>query len=180
VRRTLPFVALWFVAGAAAAGIATAGVAVVNDQLTGSRPSPLSAAEVRQQAAAAEDAATTTSTGSTTSTTEPGGSTTTTTARPGAGTTGGTDGGPDPTATTTSASPTSVTRTYELVGGTATIRFSPSGITVLSATPKPGFAAEVEPEGTGMKVEFESEVHRSRIDAWWAGGPQTETREDDR
>ena len=183
MRRTLPFVALWFVAGAAAAGIATAGVAVVNDQLTGSRPAPLSAAEVRQQAGATPATSTTDTTERpTTTTTAPAGPTTTTSVGT-SGTTGSTDGGgsggPTPASPpATSAPAAAVTRTYELVGGTTTIRFAPSGITVLSATPKPGFAAKVEPEGAGKKVEFESDAHRSRIDAWWSGGPQTRIRED--
>jgi hypothetical protein len=58
------------------------------------------------------------------------------------------------------------------------VRFSPTGVTVLVATPKPGFTAEVEGEGSGVKVEFESETHKSRLDAWWDGGPRAEVRED--
>jgi hypothetical protein len=28
-----------------------------------------------------------------------------------------------------------------------------------------------------VKVEFESDGHESRVDAWWDGGPQVERRE---
>ena len=35
-----------------------------------------------------------------------------------------------------------------------------------------------EPEhGNGVKVEFESDGHESRVDAWWDAGPQVERRE---
>ncbi|MGI9612750.1 MAG: hypothetical protein ACR2QO_07585 [Acidimicrobiales bacterium] len=95
---------------------------------------------------------------------------------------------PDPTATPASTStptppppPTaeqSQVITYSLVGGSTAISFTPSGLTVLCATPNPGFEVRVEPESPGVKVEFEADHHESRIDAWWAGGPQHEIREE--
>ena len=70
-------------------------------------------------------------------------------------------------------------RTYNLVGGTAALRFSPSGVTVEYATPKAGFTVEVEPENVnGVKVEFESADHKSRVDGWWDNGPRDRVRED--
>ena len=67
-----------------------------------------------------------------------------------------------------------------MVGGTATLRFSAAGVTVLTATPKPGFSVDTSStHGNGVRVEFESDDHRSRVDAWWDGGPQDEVREDD-
>jgi hypothetical protein len=33
--------------------------------------------------------------------------------------------------------------------------------------------------GSSVRVEFRSDEHDSRIDAWWDGGPQTSVREDD-
>lgn len=178
VRRILPFVALWLAAGALAVVVASAGVSVVDDHLTASRPAPLSAEEVHERV---QQAATSTTAAGPTPTTASPPSTTTSVPAP-TTTAGGTD---DPTTGGTTSPPTTaptppVTRTYELVGGTTTIRFSASGVTVLSSTPKPGFTAEVEPEGTGVKVEFESEDHKSRIDAWWANGPQTQSREEAR
>ena len=60
----------------------------------------------------------------------------------------------------------------------ATLRFSPAGVEVVGATPNEGFSVDSEPEhGNGVKVEFESDAHDSRIDAWWDGGPQVERRE---
>ena len=188
MRRTLPFVAVWFAAGALAAAIATAGVAVVDDQLTSSRPPPLSAQQVRDALADGDRAQ---SSAGTTSTTAAEGSTTSTTAGPsrsagddevGSGDTGGARP-VEPTTTTARApapSPAAVTRTYDLVGGTATLRFSPTGVTVVAATPAPGFDVGTgDSHDGGTRVEFESDDHRSRLDAWWDGGPQDEVREDD-
>lgn len=89
--------------------------------------------------------------------------------------------GPSDTTTTTNGATTDAqaeTRTYALVGGTAALRFAPSGVSVLYATPKPGFTVETEPEHVnGFRVEFESDAHRSRVAGWWEGGPQDRTRE---
>lgn len=73
----------------------------------------------------------------------------------------------------------SQTKTFTLIGGTTSIRFSPSETKVLWATPNPGYEVRIEPESPGIKVEFRSDDHRSRIDAWWNGGPRHEIREDD-
>lgn len=77
------------------------------------------------------------------------------------------------------AQPEETVRTFELYGGTATVRFSPAGVDVLSAVPDAGFSADVEPEDGGMRVEFESDHHRSRLDVWWNGEPRYETEERD-
>ncbi len=59
-----------------------------------------------------------------------------------------------------------------------TLSFSPGGVDVVGATPNEGFTVDTEPEhGNGVKVEFESDGHESRVDAWWDGGPQVERRE---
>jgi hypothetical protein len=71
-------------------------------------------------------------------------------------------------------------QTFELLGGTATVRFSPSAVEVLSAVPAAGFTAKVEPEGEGTRVEFESADHRSRLDAWWGDRPRHEIDEQSR
>jgi hypothetical protein len=66
------------------------------------------------------------------------------------------------------------------VGGTASLRFSATGVTVLSASPAPGFTVDIgDSHSGGKRVEFERDGHRSRLDAWWDGGPQDEVREDD-
>jgi hypothetical protein len=147
---------------------------MVRGQVTGSRPAPLSAAQVEDELASAGDG-TTTTTGSTSSTTS-------TSAPPATATPTTTASGPGPTTTTTTrpAAPSASSKTYDMVGGTATLRFSAAGVTVLAATPKPGFSVDVSSaHGNGVRVEFESDDHRSRVDAWWDGGPQDEVREDD-
>ena len=150
----------WLVAGVLAVALASAAVSRVGNEVTGSRPSPLSAGEVQQELTAASTTSSTSSMTSAppeTSTPTTSGSTTTSAAVP--TTTGATD-------------PRAETRTYALVGGTATLRFTPQGVTVVTATPNPGFSVDVEPENVnGVKVEFESDAHESRVDGWWDGGP---------
>jgi hypothetical protein len=149
VRRTLALGAVWVAAAAVAAGVAWAGIGVVGDQVTDDRPAPLSADEVAQAVASQSASSTTTA---------PDGAPTTTTAPP-----------VDASATT---------RTYRMEGGVVTLRFTPAGVDVVGATPNEGFTVDTEPEhGNGVKVEFESDGHESRVDAWWDGGPQVERRE---
>ena len=174
MRRTLTFVALWLLAGAAAATVAWLGVSSVSDELAGSasHPEPLTAEEIRDEVAA----------GSSTTTT-PGAPTTApvTTSTTADGTTPTTAATPTTTPATTTTRPpvAATTRSYDLVGGTVTLRFAPSGVTVVVATPAPGFSVELgDSHDTGAKVEFEGEDHRSRVEGWWDGGPQDEVREE--
>ncbi|MDH3753459.1 MAG: hypothetical protein OEU32_06255, partial [Acidimicrobiia bacterium] len=89
---------------------------------------------------------------------------------------------PDPESSSTPEppppAPAAQTLTFNLVGGSTAISFSASGVQVLWATPNPGFGVEIEPESPGIKVQFESEGHKSRIEAWWSAGPQHEIREE--
>lgn len=108
--------------------------------------------------------------------------TTTTTARPGgsSATTSTTQPVSPPPTTAPPAAAQPVTRSYDLEGGTTTLQLTPTGVTVVVATPAPGFTVEISDSHSGGKrVEFESDDHRSRVDAWWDGGPQDEVREDD-
>jgi hypothetical protein len=82
-----------------------------------------------------------------------------------------------PSSTSSSSAQQATTQTFSLVGGTAAVSFSPSGVQVLWATAKPGFDVNIQPESPGFKVEFRSEDHRSRLDVWWSGGPQHTVRE---
>jgi hypothetical protein len=173
VPRTLAFVALWLLAGAAATTVAWLGVSSVSDELAGSssHPDPLTGEEIRAEVAAAPS---TTTSAPTTTTPIPVTSTTT------SGTTPST-GVPGTTSTTTTVSPpaAATTRSYDLIGGTVTLRFSPSGVSVVVATPSPGFSVEIgDSHDTGKKVEFEGEDHKSRVEGWWDGGPQDEVREE--
>jgi hypothetical protein len=201
VRRTVPFIAAWFAAGVAAVLLASAGVAMVSRQVTGSRPAPLSADEVREELADEEGNPPTTAEGATTTTTTTSPTSPTSLTSPtspsstpgtsGPGTTGGSPVStvppvtttPPPTdgTTTTTPPPTAINRTYDLVGGTTTLRFTSAGVTVLTAVPAAGFSVEIDDDthGNGVRVEFESDDHRSRVDAWWEGGPRDEVREDD-
>ena len=181
MRRPLGFVLLWFLAGAAATTVAWLGVSTVSDQLagSGSHPDPLTPEEIRSEVAADEGPDPTTTT--TTAPVGPASTTTTTAApvgRPSTATTVA-PAVPPPTPTTAPPPPAQpVTRSYDLEGGTATLRVSPSGVTVVVATPAPGFTVDIgESHDGGKRVEFESADHRSRLDAWWDGGPQDEVRE---
>jgi hypothetical protein len=156
--RTAGLVVLWGVGVAVAVAVASAGVDVVGDEIIEPAPA-ISVASI----------------GSTTGqpgAVEAGGSTTT----------GGDGGSGDPAldrSPGTSAPAAGQTMTFSVVGGTAVIEFSPSAVEVKWATPAPGYDVDTEPEDGGVKVEFESEERRSRIDAWWAGGPQHRIREDE-
>ena len=185
MRRTGLYLMGWFAAGAVAVTAAGLGVSMVTEQVTGSRPAPLSARQVQERilADAGSDGPGTPSTTVTATTGSDGPAATTTTTAPGSTTTApptSTDGGTGTTATTTPPAPAGVTRSYDLVGGSVTLRFEASGVTVLVAAPKSGFSVEVgESHERGARVEFESDGHKSRLDAWWDGGPQDEVREED-
>lgn len=84
----------------------------------------------------------------------------------------------EPTAEPTTTS-TAATRSYTLVGGSATLRFEPGRVTVVTAAPAQGFRMDVEGEGTSeLRVEFDSDAHRSRLRGWWEGGARDRIDED--
>lgn len=209
MRKTALYVAAWFAAGLGAVTLATAGVSMVGRQVTGERPSSLSAQEVRAQLGRDDvEPAPSTTLPPTTSTTaaattvpgaEPGsgpgsgGGPTVSPSPPGASptvaTTGGDDSGDDiggddrddtPETTATTSSAPSETRTYSMVGGTATLRFSATGVTVVVASPNAGFSVVQEPtHDSGVRVEFRNDDHRSRVEGWWDDGPRDEVEEQD-
>ena len=80
--------------------------------------------------------------------------------------------------------PTVTTRTFALVGGTATFSCTGNAIALVSAVPNAGFGVETEREdgGTEIKVRFENDAHRSEIRARCAGGQVVaeEIREENR
>jgi hypothetical protein len=153
VRRFLALGAAWVVAAAVAAGVAWAGIGVVGDQVTDERPAPLSASEVASRLDEPTPGPTEPGPGSTTSTSTPSTSTPSTTVA-------------------------GETKTYNLTGGSVGVRFSPSGVTLLWATPLDGFEVDTD-VGERVRVEFESDTHESRLEAWWDGGPRDDVREDD-
>lgn len=176
------FTGMWLLATIGAVTLARLAVGVVADQVDVQASPPLSDSAVR--AALSEevgDGTTTDTTDGTTPDTTPAttgsspGSTPATSPGASPGTT------PDDSTTTTGAA-APVTRTYDLVGGTVSVRFS-GGDTVelLFATPADGFDVEIDDAGPAeVRVEFESDDHRSRLRARWSGGqPTEEIREDD-
>lgn len=171
-RRALLVIA-WLVGGLAAVALASAAVSRVGNEVTGDRPSPLSAEEVAAELAA-ESTTTTGSDGGPASTSP---TADTTSSLPTATT------APPPTTTVAPPSPTTAAegelRTYALIGGTATLRFSPAGVTVVTANPNPGYKVEVEPAyGNGVEVSFETDHHKSKVEGWWDGGPRDQVEEE--
>ncbi len=180
MRKTVALVVGWLLAGVGAVALASMAVGAVGDQLTGpDRPAALSASDVRAELDAA--ATTTTVAPASTSTTVPPGPDATVDDH---GQDGVTDASERPTATTSATRPPpptipASTKTFTVVGGSVVLRFSPAGVTVVTATPNPGFRVDVEPEhGNGVRVEFESPDHRSRVSGWWDGTARSDTRED--
>jgi hypothetical protein len=193
VRRFFAFGLAWLAAAVVATVVAWQGVGLIGDQVTGDSPSTLSASEIEEKLASTttEEAPSSSSAprrstrtgaggdpaGTTRPTTAPGqGTTTQPTTAPGQGSTA------PPTTDPTVPPPTApaVSKTYTMTGGTVRLRFSPQGVTVVFATPKPGFQVTKNEPGddNGWRVEFEGEGGRSRIDGWWDNGPQVRIDDD--
>jgi hypothetical protein len=146
-------VVTWIVATALATGLAWAGVRSVADNVAAPLPVPAATTGQgdRSERPPASEA-----------TPEPGAS----------------EPGSEPSSVPSEpVQPEETVRTFELNGGTATVRFSAARVEVLSAVPTAGFGAEVEPDDGAMRVEFESDDHRSRLDVWWDGEPRHEIEE---
>jgi len=195
MRKTALYVTAWFAAGAFAVTLASVGVSMVSDRVTDDDRAPaLSAAEVQDQLDGTTGGDPELATPDTTSTTvrpdpvvtvdgEP--STSGTTPTPPTSTPSGGQGpNVNVNVTTTTiappVAPAAETRTYAMVGGTATLRFTAAGVTVVGATPKAGYSVKIsDVHDGGARVEFEGESHRSRVDGWWESGPRDEVREED-
>jgi len=81
-------------------------------------------------------------------------------------------GPPGPAATTAPAPATGVTsRTFTMVGGSATVSCGSGTASLVSATPNPGFEMEsgLSSGGTGLEVRFRSDTHESRLEASCSG-----------
>jgi hypothetical protein len=188
----------WLAAATVAVLLAWQGVERVGTSVTNRHERALTADEARETLAAG-------STGDSgdggTGTTPPsgeeagaGGNTTSTTARqsrPTATTTATTrpsvstlPPSPSPGGSATTVPPaagttTSVVRTYNLVGGSATLRFDPSGkVSVVWANPNPGYRVDVDDRSDGgVRVRFDGDSHRSELEAWWDGQPRDRIEE---
>ena len=85
--------------------------------------------------------------------------------------------------TTTAPPPTTAapaqTRSSELQGGTVGVRFENGGARLLYATPKSGYTVRIDKNGPPeVDVRFDSDTHKSRLRAWWDGGPQARAQEE--
>ena len=179
----------WVAATAAAVGVAYLGVSSVAGGVveplpaTVGRPSPSVLAEGRATHAASEQATTpsptptdeassTSPTPGTSASAAPDVPVTTPTAAP--------SPAPAPTVSPSSRpAPASQLRTYSMVGGSATLRYEPGRVTVVSAEPAQGFSYGIEGNGTAeVRVDFVGEEHRSRLQATWEDdGPHEEIEE---
>ncbi len=106
------------------------------------------------------------------------------TATPGGG--GGNNGGggaaPGIAAPGTAAppAPQAENRTFMVSGGTVELHFAPEGTTLVFATPNAGYqiTRNGPADDNGWRVEFEGPAGKSRVEGWWAGGPQVRIDDD--
>jgi hypothetical protein len=183
MRRIFTLSVAWLAAAIVAAVVAWQGVGLIGEQVTDDRDGPLSADEIASALAEGEGEG-----GITippTTTLPPSSDTTVADATPPSTTAGGAgaavpgDGTAPATTPAAAPAPAPVVKNYPVTGGTASISFSPTEVTVLLARPAAGWSVKTEPEGGGVRVEFESGDARSRIDAWWDGGPQVRLEDND-
>ena len=201
VRRIFTLSVAWLAAAIVAAVVPWQGVGLIGDQVTDHRDGRLTAAQIDAALAEAErggipippttttlpptgDSSVAGTTPQATTAagagaggigtgTTPGRSTTPSRGTaPATGSNTGSGSGGQPSPASSAPAPAAVVKNYTVAGGTASISFAPDDVKVLWATPAPGFTVSSEPEGPGIRVEFESSNARSRIDAWWDGGPQ--------
>jgi hypothetical protein len=196
MRRVVLYAIGWLAAATVAVLLAWQGVGRVGTNVTDSHPRALSADDARKTLA--EGTTTTIATGdqpgaettqtsttglgfrpsTTRGTTRPSGVSTSTTRPVGSVTsptaTGSTTGATSSATTSPPAPSNGVVRTYNLVGGSAALRFEPTGkVTVVWANPNQGYELEVdERDGGGVRIRFEGEDHRSQLEAWWDGAPR--------
>ena len=188
MRRVALYGIGWVAAATVAVLLAWQGVGLVGRNVTESHPRALTADEARAALGAGTGPAPGPPDTGPPTTSPPGGAgpsagpgtSTTTTSRPRTTATTAPRQSPSTTSppTTRPAAPTPTTtagvvRTYNLIGGSAALRFEPGKVTVVWANPNPGFRAEIDArDGGGVRVRFDGDSHRSEIEAWWDGGPQ--------
>jgi hypothetical protein len=184
MKRKFGFAAAWVGATIISLVIASAAVAGIRDRV---EDSPVAAGIPTTLDVVADTTSTTdagvvtttelpdTSSSSTSSTTTSSSTTTTseapvsTTNAPGGSTT------TSSTTTTTSAPPpttvASQTKTYELIGGTVTVRIGSGTVELVSLAPKTGFASKIKDDGPDkVKVTFTSNTHESKFEAEFEDG----------
>lgn len=178
--RPLAVVLGWVAATAAAVAVAYAAVSTVAGGVVEPLPATLGQSP-SVDGAPSGTASTEATTGSPTPSTSPSASPSAS-PRPGTSPSPAVAPSARPTAAPSSPPPpaASEVRSHALVGGTATLRYEPGRITVLSAEPAQGFTVQIEGNGTAeVRVEFDGDDHRSRLRASWEGGPRARIDEDD-
>lgn len=73
---------------------------------------------------------------------------------------------PAPPAAQTPAAAPPASRSFDLIGGSATITCKSGTPSVASATPRSGFSVERETHGSSVEVRFRSDQHDSKLEAW--------------
>ncbi len=181
--RKIIYPLIWLAVTVAAVLIASAAVSSVRDQVTDTptamlRPTTIAPGSAEQRVvdpgqlepspptSTDEPSSSTTTTPPTTTTVplQPSTSVPTTTAPP----------SPDPTTTTTTTTttaPTTEIRSYELVGGLVSVEIGTETVRLAGASPKPGFAMEVENSGPEkVEVEFHNDEHESHFSGRFEDG----------
>ena len=186
-KRFVWLIGAWVAATVATASVALAVVGLAGDQVADTPVQPLSSQQVEAlgiQAPVSSVADPTDSTATSTSSTA--GTTTTavsdvssTTAPPPATTTVTTA----PPAPTTTAPQSAQIDSRQITGGTVVVRWTPSSVELVSASPTDGFSVDVEKRGPEkVEVEFEGDGVKSKYSAEVSDGElvvQTSVEEDD-
>jgi hypothetical protein len=202
VRRLIAFSLAWLCAAVVAVVVAWQGVGLVGDQVTSDRPATLSSSQVEAALQGGTIATTVAPDGTSRSTTltpsltaapaapAPGTAPAVPTNPPptatpgggGGGTNGGGGAAPGIAAPGTAAppAPQAENRTFLVSGGTVELHFAPEGTTLVFATPNAGYqiTRNGPADDNGWRVEFEGPAGRSRVEGWWAGGPQVRIDDD--
>lgn len=187
MRRYLGVGVAWLGATIVSVAIASAAVAGVRDRVV-ETPVAMGAPTTTTTVASATTStfAATTTTSTTTSTTEPPATTSTTsTTVADVEQTTSTTAAPETTTTTSTTTTTTVApspsyETYSLVGGTVTLAWGDGVVSVAAVDPNLGYRAETEQEGPAeVKVEFESNDHKSVLRAYFDDGEPKVTKNEE-
>jgi hypothetical protein len=171
VPRRLPFWAIWVVLTAVTVGASWLGIRSVMFAGAPSRPTPLSAPELRRLAptpsAVPQPVATTPSPSP-----SPSQSPSRQPASPSASPT------PTWTAVPDGHGGTAYRRLFRVVGGVVTVQVSANQVEVVSSRPTKDYTMQVvKPDRNTLVVLFTSAAHYSRVKVTWRDGPQGEWTE---
>jgi hypothetical protein len=184
-------IAGWATATVLAVLLGLQGVGVVSDSVSGTRQAPLSPSRVRAALSSNSSSSAASASPSTDATSASSGDvpppaesdSSPVTASPdtvavpppvtGSVDDHGDDSSGSQQSTSSSGSVAPIDETYQLIGGTVSVRYENATARVLWATPAPGF--EVENEGgddATVDIRFSNDDHESRLRAFWNNGPQ--------